>query len=178
MDCWKHALWCSSAPTHVIEVGWSIERFRWPSDMASVLALRNTFFGPGVHRTFPPAAHIYTFCLQFTRMVSIGRSDVFRFANLWTHRAQCLGCVRGMVEACRAIAVDWCAPCELSAGVATFNFSPVQSHYSVSFEVGEFRHATRERASWMSKLRSFLRFAVSRFSFHGSGSPARLWLAH
>ena len=24
------------------------------------------FFGPGVHRTFPPAAYIYTFCLQFT----------------------------------------------------------------------------------------------------------------
>ena len=63
--------------------------------------------GPGVHRTFPPAAHIYTFCLQFKRMVSMGRLDVFRFANLWTHRAQFLGCVSGMVEACRAFAVDW-----------------------------------------------------------------------
>ena len=28
-------------------------------------------FGPGVHRTFPPAAYIYTFCLRFTRMVSM-----------------------------------------------------------------------------------------------------------
>ena len=27
--------------------------------------------GPGVHRTFPPAAHIYTFCLQLNRMVSM-----------------------------------------------------------------------------------------------------------
>ena len=96
-------------------------------------------FGPGVHRTFPPAAYISTFYLQFTRMVSMGRLDVFRFANLWTHRTQCFGSVHGMVEACRAIAVDWCAPCELSAGGATFNFSPVESHYSVSFEVGEFR---------------------------------------
>ena len=56
-------------------------------------------FGPGVHRTFQPAACICTFYLLFTRMVSMGRLDVFRFANLWTHRAQCLGCVHGMVEA-------------------------------------------------------------------------------
>ena len=42
-------------------------------------------------------------------MVSIGRSDVSRFANLWTHRTQCLGCVHGMVEVCRAIAVI-CVP--------------------------------------------------------------------
>ena len=34
--------------------------------------------------------------------------------------------VHGMVEACRAIAVDWCAPCELSEGGATFNFSSVK----------------------------------------------------
>ena len=34
------------------------------------------FFGPGVHRTFPPAEYIYTFCLQFTRLVSMGRLDV------------------------------------------------------------------------------------------------------
>ena len=68
-------------------------------------------FGPGVHRTFPPASYINTFCLQFTRMIPIGRLDVFCFADLWTHRAQCLGCVRRMVEACLAIAVDWCAPC-------------------------------------------------------------------
>ena len=33
-------------------------------------------FGPGVHRSCPPAAYIYTFCLQFTRMVSMGRLDV------------------------------------------------------------------------------------------------------
>ena len=112
-------------------------------------------FGPGVHKTIPLAAFICTFCLQFTRMVSSGRLDVFRFANLWTQRAQCLGCVNGMVEACRAIAIDWCAPCELSAGV--------ESHYSVPFEVGEFRRATCERANWMSNLRSFLRLAVSRF---------------
>ena len=135
----------------------------WPRDVANVLAQRNTFFGPGVHRTFPPAAYIYTFCLLFTRVVSIERLDAFRFANLWTHRAQCLGCVHGVVEACRAIAVDWCAPCELSAGGATFNFSSVEGHYSVPFEVGEFKHATRERASLMSNLRSFPRFAVSRF---------------
>ena len=120
-------------------------------------------FGPGVHRTLPPAAYIYTFCLQFTRLVSMARLDVFRLANLWTYRAQRLGCVHGMVEACRAIAVNWCAPCELSAESATFNFSPVESHYSVPFEVGEFVHATCERASWMSNLRSFLRLAVSRF---------------
>ena len=81
-------------------------------------------FGPGVQRTFPPATHIYTFYLQFTRMFDMGRLDVFRFANLWTHRPQRLGCVHGMVEACRAIAVDWCAPCELSAGNATFKFLP------------------------------------------------------
>ena len=80
-------------------------------------------FGPGVHRTFPPAAYICTFCLQFTHVVSKGTLDVFRFANLWTHRAQCLGCVHGMVEACGAIAVDRCPPCELSVGGATFNFS-------------------------------------------------------
>ena len=116
-------------------------------------------FGPGVHKTFPPAAYIYTFCLQFTRMVSMGRLDVPRFANLWTHRAQCLGCVHGMVEAYRAIAVDWCAPC----GGATFNFSPVASHHSVPFEVGEFIHATSQRASWMSNLRYFPRLTVSRF---------------
>ena len=120
-------------------------------------------FGPGVHRTFPPAACIYTFCLQFTRMVSMGRLDVFRFANLWTHRAQCPGCVHGMVEGCHAIAVDGCAPCELSVGGAPFNFSPVESHYSVPFEVGEFKHATSERARRRSNLRSFLRLAVSRF---------------
>ena len=68
-------------------------------------------FGPGVHRTFLLAVYIYTFCLQC--MVSMGRLDVFRIVNLWTHRAQCLGCVHGMVEACWAIAVHWCAPCEL-----------------------------------------------------------------
>ena len=55
-------------------------------------------FGPGVHRTFPLAAYIYTFCLQFRRVVSMGRLDVFRFANIWTHRAQCLGYVHGMVR--------------------------------------------------------------------------------
>ena len=66
-------------------------------------------------------------------------------------------------RACRAIAVDWCAPCELSAGGVTFNFFPVESHYSMPCEVGEFVHATSERASWMSNLRSFLRLAVSRF---------------
>ena len=33
----------------------------------------------------------------------------------------------------------------------------------MSFEVGEFKHATCEGASWMSNLRSFLRLAVSRF---------------
>ena len=33
----------------------------------------------------------------------------------------------------------------------------------MSFEVGELKHATCERASWMSNLRSFLRLAVSRF---------------
>ena len=27
MYCWRHVLWCLSAQTHVIEVGWSIERF-------------------------------------------------------------------------------------------------------------------------------------------------------
>ena len=112
-------------------------------------------FGPGVHRTSPPAAYIYTFCLQFTRMIGTGR--------LWTHRTQCLGCAHGMVEACRAIAVDWCAPCELSAETATFNFSSVEGHYSAPFEVGEFKRATSERARWMSNLRSFLRQAVSRF---------------
>ena len=133
--------------------------------------------GPGVHRTFPPAAYIYTFCLQFARMVSLGRLGEFRFATLWAHRAQCVCCVHGMVEACRAIAVDWCASCELSAGGATFNFSPVESHYSVSFEVGEFKHATSDRATWMSNLRSFLRLALS-LSFQGAGPPARLWLAH
>ena len=30
-------------------------------------------FGPGVHRMFPPAAYSYTCCLQFTRMISMGR---------------------------------------------------------------------------------------------------------
>ena len=89
--------------------------------------------------------------------------DVFRFAKLWTHRTQCLGCVHGMVEACRAIAVDWCAPCEPSTRGATFIFSSAEGHYSVPFEVGEFKHATSERARWMSDLRSFLRLAVSRF---------------
>ena len=64
-------------------------------------------FGPVVYRTFPLAACIHTFCLQFTRMISIGRLDVFRFANLWMHRTQCLGCVHRVVEACCAIAVDW-----------------------------------------------------------------------
>ena len=120
------------------------------------------------------SVHLHFFCLQFTPMTSIRKLEVFRFANLSTHRVQCLGCVHGMVEACRAIAVDWCAPCELSAGGATFNFSPVEGHYSVSFEFGEcfghfrtnngeFIHATSERARWTSDLRSFLRLAVSRF---------------
>ena len=122
-------------------------------------------FGPGVHRTFPSATYINTLCLQFTRMISLGRLDVFRFANLWTHRTQCLGCVHGMVEACRAIAVDWCAPCELSAGGATFNFSSVEGHYSVSFEVVEFKRATSERTSWMSNL-LFFYASFSLVSWH------------
>ena len=93
----------------------------------------------------------------------MGRLDVFRFANSWMYRTRCLGCEHGMVEACRAIAVDWCAPCELSAESATFNFSSAEGRDSVLLEVGEFKHATSERARWMSNLRSFLRLAVSRF---------------
>ena len=104
--------------------------------MANVLAWRNTFLVQVCTRTFPPAAHISTVKLQFTCIIAMGRLTVFRFANLWTHRTQCVSCVHGMVEACCAIAVDWCAPCELLAGSATFNFSSVQ----------EFKRATSERA--------------------------------
>ena len=55
------------------------------------------------------------------------------------------------------------APCDLSAGSATFSFSSAEGHYSVPYAVGEFKHATSERARWMSNLRSFLRLAVFRF---------------
>ena len=114
-------------------------------------------FGPGVHRTFPPAAYIYTFCLQFTRMVSMGRLGDGRIVHsVW------VACMEWWRPAGQ-FAVDWCAPCELSAGGATFNFSSVGGPNSVPFEVGEFKHATSERASRMSNLRSFLRLAVSRF---------------
>ena len=83
-------------------------------------------FGPGVHRTFPPAAYIYTFCLQLhTHDLSWEDRMSFVLRTVWTHRTQCLGCVHGMVDACRAKAVDWCAPCELSAESATLNFSSV-----------------------------------------------------
>ena len=119
-------------------------------------------FGPGVHRTFPPAAYIYTSCLQFTRMVSL--EDWMSF-DLRT----CGRIVRSAWDAC----TGWCRPAVQlpSTGVPRVNsrqevqrsISPVESHYSVSFEVGEFKHATSEKASWMSNLRSFLRLAVSRF---------------
>ena len=102
----------SSNPCH--QVGWRL-RGSVAKRHGKRARVAELLFGPGVHRTFPPAAYIYTFCLQFTRMVSMGRLDVFRCANLWTHRAQCPGCVHGMVEACRATAVEWCALCELSA---------------------------------------------------------------
>ena len=148
----------STAQTHVIEVGWGIGEVRWPSDMANVLALRNTLLVQ-VCTERSRLQRIFTLCLQFTRMI-FGRLDVFRFANLRTHRNTVFG--YGMVEACRAIAVDWCAPCELSAESATFNFSSAEGHNSVPFEVGEFKHATSERARW-SNLRPFLRVAALVF---------------
>ena len=121
-------------------------------------------FGPGVHRTFPPAAYIYTLCLQFTRMVSMERLDVFFDLRI------CRRIVHSVWVACMV----WWRPAVhlLSAGVPRVNSrlevqcsisSSAEGHYSVPFEVGEFKHATSERASWMSNLRSFLRLAVSRF---------------
>ena len=140
--------------------------------MANVLALLNPFLVQGCAERFRlPHTSTLSFLL-FTRGISMGRLDVFRFANLWTLRAQC---VHGMVEACRAIAFDWCAPCELSAESAAFCFSSVEGHCSVPFEVGEFKRATSERASWMSNLRSFLRLAVSHF--FGPCPAARSWLS-
>ena len=109
-------------------------------------------------------------------MVSMGRLDVFRFANLWTHRAQFLGCISGMVEACRAFAVDWRARVNSRQDVQRSISLHVESHYSVSLEVGEFKHATSERASWMSIFEIFS--APRCLSFLGTGLSARLRLAH
>ena len=39
-------------------------------------------FGPGVHRTFQPAANIYTFCLQFTRMIDMEEAGRFSFCQI------------------------------------------------------------------------------------------------
>ena len=38
-------------------------------------------FGPGVHRTFPRAAKINTFCLQFTRIYFHGQIGCFSFGE-------------------------------------------------------------------------------------------------
>ena len=165
--------WCSSAQTHVIEVGWSIERFGGHAIWQTCSRSGTSFWSRCAQNVPACSKHLH---FLFVRMVSTGRWDVFRCANLWTHRAQCLSCVHGLVEACRTITVDWCALCELSAAGATFSFSSAEGHYSVPFEVGEFKHATSGRARWMSNLAIFS--APRCLSFHGTGPSARLRLAH
>ena len=120
----------STAQTHVIEVGWSIERFGGHA-MWQTCACSGTSFWSRCAQNVPACRiHLHFLFAIYTHGFH-GKIGCSRFANLWAHRAQCLGCVHGIVEACRAIAVDWCASCELSAGGATFNFSSVESHYSV-----------------------------------------------
>ena len=154
-------MFVSSNPCHR---SWQEHReVRWPNDMASVLALRNTFLVQACTE-LSSLQHVFALsicCLHAWCPWEDWMSFDLRTCGR-TVRSAWVACT-GWWRPCRAIAVDWCAPCELSAGGATFNFSPVESHYRVSFEVGEFRRATCERASWMSNLRSFLRFAVSRF---------------
>ena len=144
VDGWRHVLWCSLAQIHVIDYGGIVERFG----------------GQAIWQTcWRSGTPFWSWCAQNVPACSI---HLHFLLAVYTHGFH-VGCVHGMVEACRAIAVDWCAPCELSAGSATFNFSSAEGHYSVPFEVGELKHATSEEASWMSNLRSFPRLTVSRF---------------
>ena len=113
MGGWRHVLWCSTAQTHVIKVGWSLERFGGQAIWQTCSRSGTPFWSSCTQDVPACSVHLH-FCLQFTRMISMGRLNVIRLANLWTHRTQCLGCLHGMVEACRAIAVDRCAPCKLS----------------------------------------------------------------
>ena len=157
MDCWRHVLWCSSARIHVIVVGWSIERFggqaRWQTCSRS-------------------GTSFWSRCAQ-----SIDLHFLFAVYTYGVHGKIGYLSIRELVDA-------WCAvpglrardggglPCNCRRLVCRVLNSRQEVQRSISlllkvitvpFEVGEFIHATSERASWMSNLRSFLRLAVSRF---------------
>ena len=161
MDGWRRVLWCSTTQTLVTKVGWSIERFGGQA------------IWQACSRSGKPV--VWSWCAQKIPACSV---HLHFLSAAYTHgfheKIVCFSICEFVDASCKVFGlqawnggglpcVDWCAPCEHSVVGATVSFSSVEGHCSVPVEVGEFKHATSERASWMSNLRSFLRLGVSRF---------------
>ena len=61
MDCWRHVLLCSSAQTHVIEVGWSIERFGGQAIWQTCSLCGTSFWSRCAQNVPACSVHIYIF---------------------------------------------------------------------------------------------------------------------